>query len=86
MLPHGVHVTMSLLPPDALAALPEPVTACPRCGSPAIRPAQAAEGAFAGGGELLGIHHCPKCGHTGPAMTFARRAEYARFVEGLRGA
>lgn len=71
------------VPAEALASVPEPVTACPDCGFLGIRAAGAAEGTWAGGGELT-LSACPRCGYTGQPILFRRRAEYATFVVGLQ--
>jgi predicted RNA-binding Zn-ribbon protein involved in translation (DUF1610 family) len=61
-----------------LAQLPEPVRACPRCGSYAIRPLRLQERA-----ELLDSVACPRCGYEGRPVVFDRSAEYGAFLEEL---
>ena len=76
------------MPVPALADLdgvPEPVTACPNCAFLGIRPPRMQDGAWAGGGELLGVA-CPRCGYLGVPVEFPRRADYRAFVASLGAA
>lgn len=70
------------VPPEDLAAVPEPVTACPQCGFLGIRMITVHEGGWAEGGELT-ASACRRCGYTGQPVVFRRRAEYAQFVREL---
>jgi ribosomal protein S27AE len=67
----------------SLAAIPEPLTACGRCGYLGVRPPRISDGVYAVGGELLSLVVCPRCGHQGLPVRFDRRADYAGFVEEL---
>jgi hypothetical protein len=80
---HALPPPVPPLPAEALAAVREPVKACPRCGSLDIQPARMQEGAYAGGGELLSIETCARCHFRGLAVVFDRRADYAEFLEEL---
>ena len=63
--------------PDDLAALPEPVRACPNCASLGIRPARGFDGVSGGRFDLI---RCPNCGFSGPQIQFDRREEYGEFL------
>lgn len=76
------------VPPPAgedLAALREPVTACPDCGFVGLRMPGIRDGAWPGGGELVKMV-CPRCGYQGMPVEFATREEYARFLRELAAA
>ncbi len=62
-----------------IAAIPEPVSACPDCGFLGIRPPGIQDGVAIGGGELI-FQVCPRCGYRGVPVEFARREDYAAFV------
>lgn len=70
-------------PPTAegdLDALPEPVVACPHCGSLAVRPVPMAEGGIPGVSELSDARACGRCGYHGLPVEFATRDDYADFL------
>ena len=71
--------------PEALAALPLPVHACPDCGYLGIRPPTLSDGAFGGGGPMT-AQYCPHCGYRGPPAEFDAAADYAEYVAGLHRA
>lgn len=66
----------------ALAAVPEPVTACPACASLGIRMADLRDGGVPGGGELT-RWACPQCGFLGQPILFPRRESYLAFRRAL---
>jgi hypothetical protein len=65
-----------------VADLPEPVTACPRCGFLGVRPPDVSDGVFSGGGELT-FYVCRRCNFRGQPVLFRRREEYRTFVRDL---
>lgn len=67
------------IPPEALAALREPVVACPQCASLDIRAAEMGDGIIAGGGELA-FRVCRRCGYRGQPVEFRKREDYAKFA------
>lgn len=72
-----------LAPPaseDDLDALPEPVVACPHCGSLAVRPLQMGEGGIPGVSEIADARACGRCGYHGLPVEFATREDYADFL------
>lgn len=71
--------------PEATAALPEPVSACPQCGFLGIRPATMNEGIYAGGGELLSVEFCPRCEYRGLPARFPRREDYVDYLRSISG-
>ena len=70
---------------DDLVDLPEPVSACPRCGYIGIRMPTLADGVALGGGEI-GFHVCPRCHYRGMPLVFPTREEYGAFVRELHAA
>lgn len=68
---------------DTLERLPEPFSACPRCGYLGVRPPTWQEGAFAGGGQLLGRVQCSRCAYSGLPASFDKREDYIEFVDEL---
>lgn len=70
------------VPPEEIELVEGPVTACLRCGSPRVRPANLSEGGIPGGGEGL-AWICDRCGRRGPALEFADATAYRQFVKGL---
>jgi len=75
---------MPRLAPSDIAAVPEPVSACPNCASLAIGMATPNDGVFAGGGELM-QSSCPDCGYVGQPIVFRRRGDFAKFHDELLG-
>lgn len=72
------------VPAEALASLPEPVTACPQCGFLGIGMPSVAHGGWVGGGEIA-MAVCPRCRYQGQALSFRKRDDYAAFVAELHG-
>lgn len=62
----------------ALAALHEPVTACPVCGFLGIR-SGSGQSVYLGGPILAGCL-CPRCGYRGLPLSVDKRADYIDFV------
>ncbi|MFA5861126.1 MAG: hypothetical protein WDA16_05475 [Candidatus Thermoplasmatota archaeon] len=72
------------VPSEEIGLAEGPVTACMRCGSPNVRPANLSEGGIPGAGAML-FYICPRCGHRGPGLEFQDTTAYRQFVKGLHG-
>lgn len=68
---------------EAIAALPEPVTACPDCAYIGIRTPELRDGVVPGGGEIGDKIVCPRCGYQGLAVRFDKREDYGEFLRDL---
>lgn len=68
---------------EELGPMPEPIRACPQCGSAGIRALTMAEGGVPGASELLDRQRCPRCGYEGLAVVFDTRDDYASFLRRL---
>lgn len=74
---------MPVPPPEAVADLPQPVTACPACGFLGIRMPEIGDGLWPGGGELGNRQVCPRCGYQGVAASFPTGEAYRAFLQEL---
>lgn len=68
---------------EAIAAIPEPVTACPDCAFLGVRMPGIRDGLWPGGGELGDRIVCPRCGYQGLAVRFEKREDYGQFLRDL---
>lgn len=86
--PAAVPPVAPLPPADepALDAIPEPVQACPHCGSLGLRPPRMGEGGIPGVAEVSDKRVCARCGYQGLAVEFARREDYEAFLRDVDAA
>ena len=71
---------------EDLAAVPEPVVACPHCGYLGIRAPTMGDGGVPGVSELLDKRVCRRCGYQGLPVEFATREDYRGFLRDLSAA
>lgn len=68
---------------EDLDGLPFPLTACARCGYPAVRFPGIRDGVWPGGGETGARFVCPRCGFQGIPVEFEAREDYRDFLAQL---